>query len=158
MIYSKIHTQAGEERISEFILTCLKNKQDRFQHKGHGGGDASSSTATLLTKQTERKKASHLSSGVQVADGVGFKITFILPAQHGGDDDDDHGDHCDGGQHCGDDPKVVRRVLDHGWDREGTTVQPRSDKTFKMADKRCWCLGDACHQLSARLHQSWFQR
>lgn len=55
MICSKIHTQAGEERISEFVLTCLKNEQDRFQHKGHGGGEASSSIVTLLTKQTEEE-------------------------------------------------------------------------------------------------------
>lgn len=58
MIYSKIHTQAGEKRISEFVLTCLKNEKDRFQHKGHGGGEASSSTVTLLTKQTGREEES----------------------------------------------------------------------------------------------------
>lgn len=59
-------------------------------------------------------KVSHLSPGVQVSDGIGFKITFILPAQHSRDDNDNQGDHSDGGQHRGDYPKVVRRVLDHG--------------------------------------------
>lgn len=95
------------------------------------GDKCKSSTVTLLTKQIERKKVSHLSSGVQVANGIGFKVTFILPAQHSCDDDDNQGDHCDGGQHCGDYPKVVRRVLDHGWDKEEqmcTRVQRKPPK------------------------------
>ena len=87
------------------------------------------------TKQAAKTKVSHLSSGVQVADGVCFKVTFILPAQYSCDDDDNQGDHGDGGQHCGHYPQVVRRVLDHGWDKEEqmcshVLTKPPNDKTL----------------------------
>lgn len=64
-------------------------------------------------KQIERRKVPHLSSGVEVADGVGFEVAFILPAEHGCDDNDNEGDHCDGGQDCSYYPQVIGRVLDH---------------------------------------------
>ena len=55
----------------------------------------------------------NLSSGVKVANGVGLEVTLVLPAQHSGDDEDDERYHADGRHHRGDDPQVVRRVLDH---------------------------------------------
>lgn len=71
--------------------------------------------------QLERRKVPHLSSGVEVADGVGFEVAFILPAEHGGDDDDNEGGHGDGGQHCRYYPQVIGGVLDHSWDEEEQT-------------------------------------
>lgn len=59
----------------------------------------------------------YLGPGVEVADGIGFKVIFILPAEHRGDDDNNECYHTDGGQHCSDYPKIVGRVLDHSWKR-----------------------------------------
>lgn len=106
-----------------------------------------SSIVSLLTKEIERKKVSHLSSGVQVADSIGFKVAFILPAQHSRDDDDNQGDHCDGGQHCSEYPKVVRRVLDHGWDKEEQMCSHILTKPPN--DRRHVGVGNWCRQLSA---------
>lgn len=60
----------------------------------------------------------YLGSGVEVANGVGFEILFILPAQHGSDDDDNEGYNRYGSQHCSNYPQVVRRALDHSWTGE----------------------------------------
>jgi hypothetical protein len=55
----------------------------------------------------------YLGSRVEVANGIGLKVIFVLPAQHSCDDDDDERYHGNGGQHRRKDPKVVRRILDH---------------------------------------------
>lgn len=67
-----------------------------------------------------KKKDGYLSSGIEIADGVGFKVIFILPAQNGCDDDDNECYHSDGGQYCSNYPKVIRRVLDHSWKMKNT--------------------------------------
>lgn len=59
------------------------------------------------------KNDKYLSSGIEVANGISFKVIFILPAEYGCDDDDNERYHCYGGQHCSNYPKVIRRVLDH---------------------------------------------
>lgn len=70
-------------------------------------------TSTQTDRHMHRKKDRYLSSGIEVADGVSFKVIFILPAQHSCDDDDNECYYGDGGQHRSDNPKVIRRVLDH---------------------------------------------
>lgn len=60
----------------------------------------------------------YLGSGIEVADGVGFEVVLILPAQHGSDDDDNEGYDRYGSQNCSNYPQVVRRALDHSWTGE----------------------------------------
>lgn len=60
----------------------------------------------------------YLGSGIEVTDGISFKIILILPAEHSCDDDDDERYYGDRGQHCRDYPEVIRRVLDHSWKKE----------------------------------------
>lgn len=60
----------------------------------------------------------YLGSGIEVADGVGFEVVLILPAQHGSDDDDNEGYDRYGSQYCSNYPQVVRRALDHSWTGE----------------------------------------
>lgn len=71
-----------------------------------------------IKKNLHRRKDKYLGSGIEVADSICFEVVFILPAQHGCDDDDNEGYYCYGGQHCSNYPKVIRRALDHSWTRK----------------------------------------
>lgn len=71
-----------------------------------------------IVRPIQKMRGTYLSSGIEVSDGISFKVIFILPAQHSCDDEDNECYYSDGGQHCSDYPKVIRRVLDHSWKKK----------------------------------------
>lgn len=74
----------------------------------------------------------YLGSGIEVADGVGFEVVLILPAQHGSDDDDNEGYDRYGSQNCSNYPQVVRRALDHSWTGEKKKKQEKHPQSFYL--------------------------
>lgn len=96
MIYIKIHTRAGRECICPDVFeeenkdpTCYNIKAGVFSKPALASfRNWERCNPCVGTFPTDKSDGSHLSSGVEVADGIGFKVTLVLPAQHGCDDDD----------------------------------------------------------------------